>query len=131
LLEEWKHLFAVRNEVFSAIELERKQGKIGKGLDSKIEILAPEADFALLKSYSESALAEFFNVSFVEVRGVIPAGDNPLGSKAVASPAGGTKCNRCWRYTKDTSDYGIWKGVCARCQSALREMGIDPPAEAA
>jgi isoleucyl-tRNA synthetase len=127
LLEEWKHLFAVRNEVFSAIELERKQGKIGKGLDSKIEILAPEVDLALLKSHSESALAEFFNVSFVEVRGVIPAGDDPLGSKALAWPADGTKCNRCWRYTKDTSEYGIWKSVCARCQSALREMGIDPP----
>jgi isoleucyl-tRNA synthetase len=127
LLEEWKHLFAVRNEVFSTIELERKQGKIGKGLDSKIEILAPEVDLALLKSHSESALAEFFNVSFVEVRGVIPAGDDPLGSKALAWPADGTKCNRCWRYTKDTSEYGIWKSVCARCQSALREMGIDPP----
>ncbi len=23
--------------------------------------------------------------------------------------------------------YGIWHDVCARCQSALREMGIEPP----
>jgi ribosomal protein L37AE/L43A len=45
--------------------------------------------------------------------------------EAVIAP--GTKCNRCWRYTHDTSNYGIWKDVCARCQSALREMGIDPP----
>jgi isoleucyl-tRNA synthetase len=41
--------------------------------------------------------------------------------------ATGTKCNRCWRYTDDTSDYGIWQNVCTRCQSALKEMGIHPP----
>jgi len=41
--------------------------------------------------------------------------------------AEGTKCNRCWRYTDDTSAYGIWQNVCTRCQSALKEMGIDPP----
>jgi len=39
----------------------------------------------------------------------------------------GTKCNRCWRFTHDTSDYGIWKNVCTRCHGALGEMGIEPP----
>jgi isoleucyl-tRNA synthetase len=52
-------------------------------------------------------------------------------SEVEAVIASGTKCNRCWRYTEDTSGYGIWKKVCARCQSALKEMGIDPPLEAA
>jgi isoleucyl-tRNA synthetase len=41
--------------------------------------------------------------------------------------ATGTKCNRCWRYTDDTSSYGIWENVCTRCQGALTEMGIAPP----
>jgi hypothetical protein len=27
----------------------------------------------------------------------------------------------------EVSDYGIWHNVCTRCQSALKEMGIDPP----
>ncbi len=40
LLEEWKQLFAIRDEVFSAIETERKQGNIGKGLDVRVEIAA-------------------------------------------------------------------------------------------
>ncbi|HZP04734.1 MAG TPA: class I tRNA ligase family protein [Terracidiphilus sp.] len=44
-----------------------------------------------------------------------------------AVPANGDKCNRCWRYTNDVADYGIWRGVCARCRAALHEMGIDPP----
>jgi isoleucyl-tRNA synthetase len=41
--------------------------------------------------------------------------------------ATGTKCNRCWRYTDDTSNYGIWQNVCTRCQDALTEMGIQRP----
>jgi isoleucyl-tRNA synthetase len=44
-----------------------------------------------------------------------------------AAIATGTKCNRCWRYTDDCSSYGIWENICARCQSALKEMGIAPP----
>jgi hypothetical protein len=27
----------------------------------------------------------------------------------------------------EVSNYGIWENVCTRCQSALTEMGIDPP----
>ncbi|MGB6745134.1 MAG: isoleucine--tRNA ligase [Terracidiphilus sp.] len=41
--------------------------------------------------------------------------------------AHGTKCNRCWRYTHDTTNYGAWQDVCERCRGALKEMGIEPP----
>jgi isoleucyl-tRNA synthetase len=42
-------------------------------------------------------------------------------------PATGTKCNRCWRHTDDTSNYGVWENICGRCRGALAEMGIEPP----
>ncbi len=129
LLEEWKRLFAVRDEVFAEIETERKQGKIGKGLDAKVEIFAAPEDASLLSSLSSDALAEFFNVSAVEVRGTGPAAEGGAAIKlrAQATTAPGTKCNRCWRYTEDTNWYGGWQNVCARCRSALVEMGIEPP----
>jgi isoleucyl-tRNA synthetase len=129
VLEEWKRLFAVRDEVFAEIELQRKQGNIGKGLDAKVEILANAEDVAFLNSYSKDALAEFFNVSAVDIHGARGVNEDgtPARPVAAASVATGTKCNRCWRYTDDTSSYGIWQNVCTRCQSALREMGIEPP----
>jgi isoleucyl-tRNA synthetase len=129
VLEEWKRLFAVRNEVFSEIELERKQGKIGKGLDARVEIGANIADAAFLQSFSTDALAEFLNVSQVVIRPSTAVNEDgtPARPAAVAFPATGTKCNRCWRYTDDTSDYGAWHNVCARCRGALKEMGIAPP----
>jgi isoleucyl-tRNA synthetase len=131
LLAEWKQLFAIRDEVFAEIEMERKQGKIGKGLDVYVEIRANAGDEAFLKAFSRETLAEFFNVSSVKIlasHGVNLDG-TPAPPAASASPASGIKCNRCWRYTEDTSDYGIWQNVCTRCQSALKEMGIAPPQE--
>jgi len=43
-------------------------------------------------------------------------------------PADGEKCERCWRHTTDVSAYGAWPHLCARCQGALNEMGIEAPA---
>jgi isoleucyl-tRNA synthetase len=45
-------------------------------------------------------------------------------------PASGHKCARCWNFMPEVSSYGIWENVCTRCQSALREMGIEPPVAA-
>jgi isoleucyl-tRNA synthetase len=129
LIEQWKKLFAVRDEVFSTIEVERKQGNIGKGLDARVEIAANESDAAFLNSFANDALAEFFNVSQVVIRssrGVNEDG-TPARPAAVAFPATGMRCNRCWRYTDDTSNYGIWQNVCTRCHDALKEMKIAPP----
>ena len=119
LIDQWKKLFAVRDEVFSAIEVERKQGNIGKGLGARVDISASPEDLALLTSFSEDALQEFLNVSAVRIRrphGVDLDTGRPDRTRAVAFAATGTKCNRCWRYTDDTSNYGIWQNVCTRCQ---------------
>ena len=129
VLEEWRRLFAFRDEVFAELEMERKQGKVGKGLDAKVEIRADADDAAFLNAFSKEALAEFFNVSSVLIlpsRGASRDGA-PAPASASASQADGVKCNRCWRYTEDTGDYGAWQNVCGRCRAALEEMGIEPP----
>jgi isoleucyl-tRNA synthetase len=60
-------------------------------------------------------------------KGISPGDAELAPPTAIAFPASGTKCNRCWRFTEDTDDYGIWQNVCARCRGALAEMGIQPP----
>ena len=130
LLEKWKRLFVVRDEVLSAIELERKQGRIGKGLGARVEVHANVVDAQLLNSFPQGTLEEFFNVSQVHVHAAkgASASDTALAPPtAIAFPAAGIKCNRCWRFTVDTDDYGIWQNVCARCRGALAEMSIEPP----
>jgi isoleucyl-tRNA synthetase len=119
LIEEWKQLFAVRDEALRVLEEDRQAKNIGKGLEAQLRIETSGPLLALLKRY-EHGLKEFLNVSSV----VVVEGKEP---KITASPAPGSKCARCWNFMPEVSDYGIWKNVCTRCQSALKEMGIAPP----
>ncbi len=145
ILAEWQKLFALRDEVFRAIEDWRKEGSVGKGLEASVTIVASGDFTQFLRSISKDRMQEFLNVSSVFVGDLYAdSGElrNLLGDqaydlikstfanrsfRAFASRAIGTKCNRCWRYTHDTANYGIWQNVCTRCQSALCEMGIAPP----
>jgi isoleucyl-tRNA synthetase len=122
LLEEWKQIFAVRDEAMRVLEEARQEKRIGKGLEAEIEIAASGDLFKLLQRHA-AGLKEIINVSAVRV----VEGSGPA---AKALPASGHKCARCWNFMPEVSDYGIWKNVCTRCQQALREMGIDPPGEA-
>ena len=119
LLEEWKQLFAVRDEALRVLEEERQAKRIGKGLEAELVITASGEQLALLNRHA-AGLKEIINVSAVNV---IEGAEFAIK----ALPASGHKCARCWNFMPDTSDYGIWHDVCGRCQSALKEMGIEPP----
>jgi isoleucyl-tRNA synthetase len=123
LLEEWKQIFAVRDEALRILEEARQAKRIGKGLEAELEIIASGEVFALLKHHA-TGLKEIVNVSGVTVIEGTPF-------QVTALPASGHKCARCWNFMPEVSNYGIWENVCTRCQGALREMGIETPAEAA
>ena len=123
LVEEWKQILTVRDEALRVLEEERQAKRIGKGLEAEVEIAAPGDVLALLQRHA-SGLKEVINVSGVRV----------IEGKELTVqvfPASGHKCARCWNFMPEVSKYGVWQNVCTRCQGALREMGIDPPAEAA
>ena len=119
LLEEWKELFAVRDEALRILEEARQSKIIGKGLEAELEISASGSQLALLQRHA-AGLKEAINVSAVNV-----VEGAELTVKAL--PATGAKCARCWNFMPEVGDYGIWHNVCTRCQSALTEMGIAPP----
>jgi isoleucyl-tRNA synthetase len=119
LLDEWKQIFAVRDEALRVLEEDRKAKRIGKGLEAELEITASGEQLNLLKRHG-AGLKEIVNVSRVTV---------VEGSelKVTALPASGTKCARCWNFMPEVSNYGTWQNVCTRCQDALTEMKIEPP----
>jgi isoleucyl-tRNA synthetase len=124
LLEEWKQIFAVRDEALRVLEEARQAKRIGKGLEAEVEISAFGDTLALLQRHADG-LKEIINVSAVRL---VAGGD--LAVKAL--PASGHKCSRCWNFMPEVSNYGVWENVCTRCHGALHEMGIAPPdAEAA
>jgi isoleucyl-tRNA synthetase len=119
LLEEWKQIFAVRDEALRVLEDARQAKTIGKGLEAELVIAASGEQLALMQRHA-AGLKEIANVSKVTV----VAGED---LQITALPATGTKCARCWNFMPEVSAYGIWQNVCTRCQAALTEMGIQPP----
>jgi isoleucyl-tRNA synthetase len=119
LLEEWKQIFAVRDDALRVLEEARQAKRIGKGLEAELEIAANGPQLELLKRHADG-LKEIVNVSKVTViQGPTP--------QVTALPASGHKCARCWNFMPEVSNYGIWENVCTRCHGALMEMGIKPP----
>jgi isoleucyl-tRNA synthetase len=139
LLAEWKQLFAVRDLALVELEGERKAQRIGKGLESDLQITATGGPLTLLQLLSAADLKEFFNVSNVKVVGAdlttwprakavgFKHSDLAQFCEIKPLPASGHKCARCWNFMPEVSDYGIWHDVCERCRGALKEMGINPP----
>jgi isoleucyl-tRNA synthetase len=115
LLDDWRQLLSIREQVLLKLEQMRKDKLIGKSLEAKVILGAQQETFLLLTRFSR-ALKELFNVSQVELR----VADS---LEIHADPADGTKCSRCWNYRTDTAPYGPWSDVCGRCAQALHAMG--------
>ena len=122
VLEEWKQIFAVRDEALRVLEEARQAKRIGKGLEADVEIAASGELLGLLQRHA-AGLKEIINVSNVRV--LESSANVPLAVSAL--PASGHKCARCWNFMPEVSNYGIWQNVCTRCQNALREMGVPQP----
>ena len=120
----WNDLFALRENVMKALELARAEKRIGKSLDAKVTVYAPErATFALLDAF-RAELPTVFIVSQVELRNAAAPADVPVeeGSPVAVAvePADGEKCDRCWNYT--TSPFHDAEGgcLCPRCRKVLK-----------
>ena len=105
-----------------ALEVARADKQIGKSLDAKVTVYAPDGEtFAVLDAF-RAELPTVFIVSQVElVKGDAPAGareeDAPIG--VTVSPAEGEKCDRCWNFT--TSPFHDGEGtLCPRCRRVLK-----------
>ncbi len=114
-------LLAVRDVVLGALEVERREKRIGSGLEAAPAIHL--ADDGLRALCAGLDMAELCIVSAV----TLAAGDGPPdafrlaeapGVAVVAGLAPGEKCGRCWRVLPDVGTHRH-PAVCARCDAAL------------
>jgi isoleucyl-tRNA synthetase len=137
LMGDWRTLLEIRDIVLKRLETERKGGRIGKGLEAKVEILGSPENLDRLRPFA-GTLKELLNVSQVALetgrtecsadgRFFVTEGPQDWHDAYVYAPDG-TKCNRCWNYYPDESEqhvrrFGPWENVCGRCAAALTQMG--------
>ncbi len=122
LAAKWNKIRKVRSVVTGALEIERREKRIGASLqaapilhiaDSELRDLCETVDFADLVITSDIDIkkgdgpAEAFRLDDVEGVAVEPA------------EAEGGKCERCWRILPEVSEA---KPVCGRCEKVVAEL---------
>ena len=124
---KWEKIRAVRSVVTGALEIERREKRIGASLEAApvVSIADPE----LLAALDGQDFAEICITSAISV----VAGEGPAEAfrladvaKVAVEPklAEGRKCARSWRITTDVGSDPDYPDVSARDAAALREIGF-------
>ncbi|MEO6982434.1 MAG: class I tRNA ligase family protein, partial [Edaphobacter sp.] len=126
-LADWEQLLSIRSQVLANLEVDRKAGKVGKGLDGAVELQIRDLSLKQLLTTHSTALAELFNVSQVVLSADHATSAPQTEPLSVATiPVKGHKCERCWRYTEDVGDEANYPTVCLRCAEALEAIQFAP-----
>ncbi|MFJ6322801.1 MULTISPECIES: isoleucine--tRNA ligase [unclassified Rhizobium] len=125
LAEKWKKIRAVRSVVTGALEIERKDKRIGSSLEAAPVVYI--ADPELLKVLEGQDFSEICITSGITIEG----GEGPSDAfrlddaakvSVVPKLAEGRKCARSWRITTDVGSDPEYPDVSARDALALREL---------
>jgi len=123
LAAEWSKVRNVRRVVTGALEIERREKRIGASLEAAPEVFFADKD--LLAAVKKHDLAEFFITSDVSLRegeGSDEAFqlDDVAGVAVTPKKTDTDKCERCWRYTGDVGKNPAYAGLCLRCADAVK-----------
>ncbi len=111
----WDKLLPLRDEVLKSLEIARQEKTIGAPLEASVHLLVDDSLYPLAEEYA-AELPGLFIVSEVK----LGRQSNP-GVKAAIYRVGGTKCERCWKYTNDVGSDADLPTVCAACAASVRE----------
>ena len=124
LVERWARLMAIRGRVLAEIEPLRSSKQIGSSLQAKVILSADPVELRFLQQHAHH-LPMLFIVSEVELRPANEAvTDEATGPGVTIERAGGTKCERCWRYVTrcraSRPGLAYASAVRMRCRQAIK-----------
>ena len=113
-MDRWARVIAVRDAVNGALETARNEKKIGKSLEAAVSVTVPEED-AFLAAWDADYVADLFIVS----KATVTVGKELAVSVA---PAGGEKCQRCWKLHPMVGKNAAHPALCPRCAAVVSSM---------
>ncbi len=116
VIEKWTKILQLRSRVNEQLEAARREKRIGKSLEARVEITGPEVE-SIVKDISTSALEELFIVSQVSLR---HAAAEQI-TVARAEEHGMKKCVRCWKYWDEVGADPAHPELCHRCTEVVTE----------
>jgi isoleucyl-tRNA synthetase len=116
-VNDWERLLDLRSRVNEKLEEARRDKRIGKSLEARVEIsgidLSPDAG---------ADLEELFIVSSVAIH---PGGEAESITVSRAEDHGFEKCIRCWRYCppEEMGGHAEHPALCERCTKVVLNFG--------
>jgi isoleucyl-tRNA synthetase len=119
LAVRWERIRDIRRVVTGALEIERREKRIGASLQAAPVVHLAESDIAALQGVD---LAELCITSGLQLRtDAPPAGaftlDDVAGVAVVPALAGGERCARCWQVLQEVA--ASPRDLCRRCEDSV------------
>jgi isoleucyl-tRNA synthetase len=129
LNEKWSVIREVRRVVTGALEVERREKRIGSSLQAHVKVFVSADQMA---AFAGVAVEDIFITSSAElVEGPAPEGaftlDDVSGVGALPTLADGNKCERCWKVLPDVGEIED-DNICGRCKEAVAAHIPEDPA---
>ncbi|MGQ3278719.1 MAG: isoleucine--tRNA ligase, partial [Shinella sp.] len=124
---KWEKIRSVRSVVTGALEIERREKRIGASLEAAPVVSIADPDLlAALEGQDFAEICITSAISVVSGEGPADAFRLPEVARVAVEPklAEGTKCARSWRITTDVGADADYPDVSARDAAALREIGF-------
>ncbi len=110
---KWDAIFKVRKSVTEALEIERREKRIGSSLEAAVTVSVADAE--TLKAFAGEDPAEIFITSQAD----LSAGGE--GVAVTSTRAGGVKCARSWKYFDPATADPAFPDITPRDAAAVRE----------
>ncbi len=130
----WDKIWKLRNEITKALELARREKRIGLALDAKVLLKLPETAGITPNTHLEDTLKLVTIVSQLEIvqgfdqeqtrEGNIWESEEIPGLSCLVIPASGAKCARCWTWSEEIGKDEEFTDVCPRCAGVLRQLDL-------
>jgi isoleucyl-tRNA synthetase len=125
LAEKWAKIRKVRSVVTGALEIERKDKRIGSSLEAAPVVYVTDRELAAAlegQDFEETCITS--GIAIVEGEGPVTAFRLPEVQGVAVEPklAEGVKCARSWRVTQDVGSDPAYPDVSARDAAALHEL---------
>jgi len=117
----------VRREATKALEIARKEKRIGHSLDASISLVLPTGLSQTIGAYRDQLRTIFIvsSVDLVDHDDLEEAYESEeiAGLKVRVRPSEDPKCERCWVHDPTVGDDDQHPTVCRRCLDAMIEAG--------
>ncbi len=122
--ERWERVRQIRRVVTGALEVERREKRIGSSLEAAPRVFVSAEDARVLAGLD---LTELAITSGIEVREAEPPGgaftlEDAPGIGVIPELAAGRKCARCWQVLPEVGEQAAARDLCRRCTDAVAAL---------